>query len=74
VATADCEYPPLVVANLNKAISKTPANINVLLGRLMENGVMYRLRNGHHEYSAPKLRDYLLRRAADEQSGSAALF
>jgi hypothetical protein len=74
LATADCDYPPLVVANLHEAISKTPANINVLLGRLMENGVLYRIRKGHYEYTAPKFRDYLLRRAAADQSGSASLF
>jgi len=68
LATADCGYPPLVVANLNQAISKTPANINVLLGRLVENGVLYRIRKGQYEYTAPKFRDYLVRRAS---SGSA---
>lgn len=62
LATAECEYPPLVVANLNEAISKTPANINVLLGRLVESGVLYRLRKGRYEYTAPKFRDYLIRR------------
>jgi hypothetical protein len=34
LASADCPYPPLVVADLNETISKTPGNINVLLGRL----------------------------------------
>ena len=63
LATADCDYPPLVVADLNEAISKTPANINVLLGRLVENGVLYRIRKGQYEYTAPKFRDFLLRRA-----------
>ena len=64
LATADCEYPPLVVADLNEAISKTPANINVLLGRLVEAGVLYRIRKGQYEYTAPKFRDFLLRRTA----------
>jgi len=63
LATADCEYPPLVVADLNEAVSKTPANINVLLGRLVESGVLYRIRKGQYEYTAPKFRDFLLRRA-----------
>jgi DNA-binding transcriptional ArsR family regulator len=62
LASADCEYPPLVVADLNEAVSKTPANINVLLGRLVENGVLYRIRKGQYEYTAPKFKDYLLRR------------
>ena len=62
LATAACEYPPLIVSNLNEAISKTPANINVLLGRLVESGVLYRIRKGQYEYTAPKFRDYLVRR------------
>jgi hypothetical protein len=63
LASADCSYPPLVVADLNQAVSKTPANINVLLGRLVENGVLFRIRKGQYEYTAPKFRDYLSRRA-----------
>jgi DNA-binding transcriptional ArsR family regulator len=62
LASADCAYPPLVVADLNEAISKTPGNINVLLGRLVESGVLYRIRKGQYEYTAPKFRDYLVRR------------
>jgi DNA-binding transcriptional ArsR family regulator len=67
LATADCDYPPLVVADLNEAISKTPANINVLLGRLVESGVLYRVRKGQYEYTAPKFRDFLLRRTGKTQ-------
>jgi DNA-binding transcriptional ArsR family regulator len=62
LASADCPYPPLVVADLNDAISKTPGNVNVLLGRLVESGVLYRIRKGRYEYTAPKFRDYLVRR------------
>jgi DNA-binding transcriptional ArsR family regulator len=62
LATADCRYPPLLVADLNEAISKSPGNVNVLLGRLVENGVLYRIRKGQYEYTAPKFRDFLLRR------------
>jgi predicted transcriptional regulator of viral defense system len=62
LATADCQYPPLVVSNLNDAISKSPANVNVLLGRLVQSGVLYRIRKGQYEYTAPKFGDYLLRR------------
>jgi DNA-binding transcriptional ArsR family regulator len=62
LASADCPYPPLVVGDLNHAVSKTPGNINVLLGRLVESGVLYRVRKGQYEYTAPKFRDYLLRR------------
>lgn len=64
LGSADCPYPPLVVAQLNAAVSKTPGNINVLLGRLVDNGVLYRIRKGQYEYTAPKFRDYLLRRAS----------
>ncbi len=65
LASADCAYPPLVVADLNEAISKTPGNINVLLGRLVDGGVLYRVRKGQYEYTAPKFRDFLLRRVND---------
>jgi hypothetical protein len=71
-ASADCSYPPLVVASLNEAVSKTPANINVLLGRLVESGVLYRIRKGQYEYTAPKFRDYLLRRV--DGTSQATLF
>jgi AAA ATPase domain len=63
LATAECGYPPLVVADLNAAVQKTPGNVNVLLGRLVESGVLYRVRKGQYEYTAPKFRDYLLRRS-----------
>jgi DNA-binding transcriptional ArsR family regulator len=63
LATADAEYPPLVVSELNDAIDKTPTNVNVLLGRLVEAGVLYRIRKGEYDYTAPRFRDYLLRRA-----------
>ncbi len=71
-ASADCEYPPLVVADLNAAISKTPGNVNVLLGRLVESGVLYRVRKGQYEYTAPKFRDFLLRRG--DRASQASLF
>jgi DNA-binding transcriptional ArsR family regulator len=63
LGTADAEYPPLVVSELNDAINKTPGNVNVLLGRLVDAGVLYRLRKGEYDYTAPRFRDYLLRRA-----------
>jgi hypothetical protein len=71
LASADCEYPPLVVADLNAAVSKRPANINVLLGRLVDSGVLYRIRKGQYEYTAPKFRDFLLRRA--ENAGQTSI-
>lgn len=72
LASADCAYPPLVVTDLNEAISKTPGNINVLLGRLVDSGVLYRIRKGQYEYTAPKFRDFLLRRV--DNASQASLF
>jgi len=72
LASAECPYPPLVVADLNDAISKTPGNINVLLGRLVDSGVLYRIRKGQYAYTAPKFRDYLERRTGPE--GQSTLF
>lgn len=62
VASASCDYPPLLTEDLNEKMDKTPGNINVLLGRLVEAGVLYRIRKGQYEYTAPKFREYLLRR------------
>lgn len=64
LASAGCPYPPLRAADLGKASAKTPGNVNVLLGRLVEAGVLYRIRKGEYAYTAPKFRDFLLRRAA----------
>jgi DNA-binding MarR family transcriptional regulator len=74
LATADAEYPPLVVSQLNDAINKTPTNVNVLLGRLVDAGVLYRIRKGEYDYTAPRFRDYLLRRTAKENGGKRSLF
>jgi predicted transcriptional regulator of viral defense system len=62
LATAQCPYPPIVISHLNDVSDKTPANVNVLLGWLVESGVLYRVRKGQYEYTAPKFREYLLRR------------
>ena len=72
LGTAYAEYPPLVVSKLNDAINKTPANVNVLLGRLVDAGVLYRIRKGEYDYTAPRFRDYLLRRAQASRAGTAA--
>lgn len=64
LASASCPYPPLRSGDLNGASAKSPGNINVLLGRLVEAGVLYRIRKGEYAYTAPRFRDYLLRRAA----------
>ena len=66
LATAHCPYPPLATLDLNEAVDKTPGNVNVLLGRLVEAGVLYRVRKGQYEYTAPKFREYLLRRLVDD--------
>ena len=62
LSTVRCDYPPLVVADLNQASKKSPGNVNVLLGRLVDSGVLFRVRKGEYEYTAPKFRDYLVRR------------
>lgn len=64
LASADCPYPPLTVADLNYVVEKAPGNVNVLVGRLVEAGVLYRVRKGRYEYTAPKFREYLERRLA----------
>lgn len=62
LVSASCPYPPLRAADLGKASAKSPGNVNVLLGRLTEAGALYRIRKGEYEYTAPKFRDFLLRR------------
>jgi hypothetical protein len=64
LASASCPYPPLRAADLNSASDKTPGNVNVLLGRLVDAGVIYRIRKGEYAYTAPKFRDFLQRRTA----------
>jgi DNA-binding transcriptional ArsR family regulator len=64
LTSASCPYPPLRASDLGRASEKTPGNVNVLLGRLVEAGVLYRIRKGEYEYTAPKFRDFLQRRAA----------
>lgn len=73
LGTAFADYPPLVVSKLNDAINKTPANVNVLLGRLVDSGVLYRLRKGEYDYTAPRFRDYLLRRTQAEAGAHQAV-
>jgi hypothetical protein len=72
IASADCAYPPLAVSDLNAATNKTPGNVNVLLGRLVESGVLFRVRKGQYEYTAPKFRDFLVRRL--DNASQASLF
>lgn len=60
-ATAACPYPPLRSSDLSRTSEKTPGNVNVLLGRLVDAGALYRIRKGEYAYTAPNFRDYLLR-------------
>jgi len=64
LASAECTYPPLRASDLAKVSDKAPGNVNVLLGRLVEAGALYRVRKGEYRYTAPKFRDFLLRRGA----------
>lgn len=63
LATAACPYPPLRSRDLSDASGRTQSNINVLLGRLVAAGALYRVRKGEYAYTAPRFRDYLARRA-----------
>jgi len=63
LASAKCPYPPLQSSELSSASAKTTGNVNVLLGRLVDAGALYRIRKGEYAYTAPKFRDYLLRRS-----------
>lgn len=64
MATARCSYPPLRTADIRSRSSKTDNNVNVLMGRLAEQGVVYRIQKGAYEYTAPRFHEYLQRRAA----------
>lgn len=63
LASAACAYPPLRASDLGTVSEKTPGNVNVLLGRLVEAGALYRIRKGEYGYTAPRFRDFLLRRS-----------
>jgi hypothetical protein len=64
LASANCPYPPLRSADLGSATTRSPGNVNVLLGRLVQAGALYRTRKGEYAYTAPKFRDYLQRAQA----------
>jgi hypothetical protein len=44
---------------------KSEGNVNVLVGRLAEQGVIYRQRKGEYEFTAPKFHEFLRRRQAE---------
>jgi len=64
MATAKCHYPPLKTADIHTRAGKSGGNVNVLMGRLAEQGVVFRTQKGQYEYTAPKFHDYLRRRLA----------
>ena len=62
LSTAHCPYPPLRTADIKTRSSKSEGNVNVLMGRLTDQGVLYRVQKGVYEYTAPKFHQYLQRR------------
>jgi hypothetical protein len=62
LAAAACTYPPLETADIRQRSAKSDGNINVLMGRLTEQGVLYRVQKGQYEYTAPKFHEHLIRR------------
>ena len=63
-AAAACPYPPWRTADLRAVVRKSGAHVNVLLGGLVEQGILFRTRRGEFLYAAPKFHAYLARRAA----------
>ena len=64
LSSAECPYPPLRTADIRSRSAKSEGNVNVLMGRLTEQGVLYRVQKGIYEYTAPKFHQYLKRRVA----------
>jgi hypothetical protein len=64
LATANCAYPPLRTADIRARSAKSEGNVNVLMGRLTDQGVLYRVQKGVYEYTAPKFHQYLERRVS----------
>lgn len=62
VDSGKCPYPPLMVSDLNSRSPKSSGNVNVLLGRLVAENVIYRERKGQYIYTAPGFYQYLERR------------
>jgi hypothetical protein len=62
VASGECPYPPLRTSDLVRRTRKTPGNLNVLMGRLTEKGVLYREAKGVYQYTAPGFYEFLARR------------
>lgn len=64
LSTARCPYPPLRTSDIRERSTKSEGNVNVLMGRLTDQGVLYRVQKGVYEYTAPKFHQYLQRRVA----------
>lgn len=62
IDSSKCSYPPISVNELGGKSAKRPGNVNVLLGRLVSANVLYRIRQGQYEYTAPGFYEYLKRR------------
>ena len=62
LVSAHCPYPPLRVADLRQHTSKDDPYVNVLMGRLVEAGVVYRVAKGQYRYTAPQFHEYLQQR------------
>lgn len=62
VDSSKCSYPPIIVSELGGKSAKSPGNVNVLLGRLVSANVLYRIRQGQYQYTAPGFYEYLRRR------------
>jgi AAA ATPase domain len=71
LATATCPYPPLTTADIRARSDKSGGNINVLMGRLTDQGVLYRIQKGQYQYTAPKFHEYLVRRTKPHGQGLA---
>lgn len=69
LSTASCPYPPLRTGDIRAQTPKSEGNVNVLMGRLTEQGVLYRQQKGVYEYTAPKFHQYLRRRAGLDRLG-----
>lgn len=67
MATAACSYPPLLTTEIRARSAKSSGNVNVLIGRLAEQGVVFRIQKGSYEYTAPKFHSFLQRRAARQR-------
>ncbi len=63
MAASACPYPPLRSVDIRASSDKSGANVNVLMGRLIEQGVLFRRKNGEYEYTAPRFHEFLGRRA-----------